>query len=587
MAIDFKSRSQLQKLKKIAEGGEAEIYEYDAKTVLKVFKPNVDIRKKEKKVNYFISVKNTLSNKVIGPQDYATLNKVFFAYVMKKLMGTEDLHMLTKSKYLIASKLSNRDVLEIVTILGKEISKLHSQKILIGDISDYNFQMVGKTPYFVDVDSWGREGQFSPDAYTELFTCPDSYMPDGTMKFSFENENYNFAVLAFNMLTRIHPFGGTYLPDKNLSTTERMKKKISVLGKYQKDIKIPKIIGSWKWISPKLEQDFIDIFENGSKMDIVPDLQELFDNMAYCKAHDGYYYSKYSKCPVCNDNAKVKTAPVVTKATQTSQGPQIAIVFSNNNCAYVLSNVYYLNKDGKVVHFETGRTFDLPRGKRVSFSKDGKLVFVVDDDTINIYNENDKLISTLERAHKSNYRVKGNSLYYIDKGNLLIKLDVTPNGNMPTYYGAQYNPLFEMDEKGGKFIVSLYPKTAVISTDYYNFELDYKGKIKEYAIKYDKKTDKWLFVYHLPNGKYRTLVFNRDKIEYDDDIIMYNADTLGNIDFYNNTIFDPSDEKIIGINLAKNTAKEFDCKVVDESSKLKFTGTGFIIYNKDNIYSYG
>jgi len=68
---------------------------------------------------------------------------------------------------------------------------------------------------------------------------------------------------------------------------------------------------------------------------------------------------------------------------------------------------------------------------------------------------------------------------------------------------------------------------------------------------------------------------------------MYNADTLGNIDFCNNTIYDPSDEKIVGINLVKNIAKEFDCNVVDESSKLKFTGTGFTIYNKDNIYNYG
>ncbi len=587
MAIDFKSRSQIDRLNKLAEGGEAEIYEYDSKTVLKVFKTGVDLARKEKKVKYFISTKDTLSRKVIGPQEEATLNKKFIAYFMKKLIGTEDLHMLTKTKYLIAAKFSNKDVLEIIVDLGKEINKLHSQGILIGDISDYNFQMVGKTPYFVDVDSWGRESLFSPDAYTELFTCPDSYMPDGTIKFSIENENYNFAVLAFYMLTRIHPFGGTYLPNKNLSTVERMKKKISIVGKHSKDIKIPKIIGSWNWISPKLKQDFIDIFENGAKIDIVSDLQELLGNLKYCSTHDIYYYSKYSECPICNENAKVKTAPTITKAMPSAKGPQISIVFSNDNCAYILSNVHYLNKDSKVVHFNTGRVFDVPKGKRVDFSKDGKIVYVTDDNSIKIYDENNKLISVIERAHKSNYRVKDNYLYYVDEGSNLVKLEVTRNGNMPTYLGKVYNSLFEISENGKKIAISLYPKTAIVSTSDYTFEVNYSGKINEYAIKYDKATGKWLFAYQLSNGKYRTIVFNKDKIEYDDDTIMYNADTLGNIDFCNNIIYDPSDEKIVGINLVKNIAKEFDCNVVDESSKLKFTGAGFTIYNKDNIYNYG
>ena len=68
---------------------------------------------------------------------------------------------------------------------------------------------------------------------------------------------------------------------------------------------------------------------------------------------------------------------------------------------------------------------------------------------------------------------------------------------------------------------------------------------------------------------------------------MYNAQTLSNIDFCNNTIYDPADGKIVGTNISKNTAKEFDCSVVDEGSRLQFTGRGFKIYNKQNIYNYG
>lgn len=587
MAINFSNRRQVERLKNLGNGGEADIYEYNATTVIKLFKPKVDLRRKEQKVRYFISIKAKLPANVIGPEEEVTINGRFAGYTMKKLVGTEDLHMLIKPKFLAAQQFSNKDVLQIITKFGKDIEVLHANGIIIGDISDFNFQIIGKKNYFIDVDSWGKKGKFPPDAYTEMFTCPDSYAPDGNIEFSGENENYNFAVLAFNMLARIHPFGGTYIPNKELSPLERMRKKISVVGKYQKDIKIPKNIGSWKWMSPKLEEDFIQIFEKEKRFDITPDLQELLDNMKYCSTHDVYYYSKFSECPICNENAKVKEAPIIAKVTQTANGPQVTMIFKSTDCAYILSNVHYLNRNGEAVHMETGRKFAIPKGKRVDFSSDGKNMYVADQDIIEIYDEKNQRTAVVQRMHKSAYIIKDRDLYYIDKGGNLIKLIVTDYGNMPTCLEHTYNPLFTVAKDGRVFVASMYPEKAIITTPDYTFELSYSGRIKEYAIKYDQVTNKWLFVYELPNGKYRTIVFSKNKIEYDDDIILYNAQTLSNIDFYNNTIYDPADSRIIGINLIKNTAKEFPCSVVDESSKLKFDGHGFKIYGKNNIYHYG
>ena len=82
------------------------------------------------------------------------------------------------------------------------------------------------------------------------------------------------------------------------------------------------------------------------------------------------------------------------------------------------------------------------------------------------------------------------------------------------------------------------------------------------------------------------MVFSKDKIKYDDDVITYNAIPLSNIDFANNTIYDPDNGRIVGTNIVKGTTKEFICSVVDESSKLEFTGRGFRIYNQDAIYKY-
>lgn len=589
MAIDYKSLRQIEQHKKLGDGGEASIYERDPKTVIKVFNSKVDLAKKEAKVRHLISIQKQLPRNVIGPQEIVTIQGRFAGYAMRKLPDAEDLHMLTKPKYLTAARLSNQDVLQIVTGVGIDLGKLHSNSvgILVGDVSDYNFQMNGKCNYFVDTDSWGVVGKFTPDAYTELFTCPDSYTANGNVVFSLEDEHYNFAVLAFNMLTRIHPFGGTYLPDKNLSTVQRMKKRISVVGAHKGDIKIPKIIGSWKWMSPKLERDFIEIFEQGKKFDITPDLQDLLKNMKYCSVHDIYYYSQFNECPLCNANAKVKATPTITHVAQTSNGPQLTIVFSGTDCAYILSSRHYLNQSRQAVHFETGWKVTVPIGKRVDFSQNGEFMYVTDDDTIEVYDTQLSRIATIDRMHKTNIVMSKQDIYYVDKGNNLIKLAITQHGNMPTYLGQVYHPLFEVAEDGSVFCASMYPKTAVITTQDYTFKLNYTGKIGEYAIKHDPVTKAWLFVYQMPNGKYRTLVFNKKQVTYDDDVILYNAQPLSNIDFYNGTIYDPADSIIVGTNISKNVAKEFKCHVVDESSKLQFTGRSFKIYNKSNIYNFG
>ena len=591
MAIEYKSRRQIEQLNKLADGGEASIYERDSKTVIKLFNSKVDLAKKQEKVLYLISIRKQLPRNVIGPEDIVTVQGQFVGYVMRKLQDAEDLHMLTRPKYLTAARLSNQDVLQIVTGVGVDLGKLHSPNvgILVGDVSDYNFQMNGKCNYFVDADSWGVVGKFTPDAYTDLFTCPDSYTASGSVKvkFSLEDEHYNFAVLAFNMLTRIHPFGGTYLPDKQLSIVQRMKNRISIVGAHRGDIKIPKSIGSWKWMSPKLERDFIEIFEQGKKFDITPDLQDLLKNMKYCSVHDIYYYSQFSECPLCNENAKVKMAPTVTKVIPASNGPQITIAFAGTDCAYILSSMHYLNKSGQAVHFETGWKVDVPKGKRVDFSRNGQFMYVTDADTIEVYDTQIHRLAVIDRMHKTNTVMSDQNVYYVDRGSNLVKLSITQHGNMPTYLGQVYNPLFEVAEDGSVFCASMYPKTAIITTQDYTFEMNYSGRIGEYAIKHDPVTKAWLFVYQKRNGKYRTLVFNKKQVTYDDDVILYNAQTLSNIDFYNGTIYDPADGIIVGTNIAKNVSKEFKCNVVDETSKLQFTGRGFKIYNKSNIYNYG
>jgi hypothetical protein len=364
-----------------------------------------------------------------------------------------------------------------------------------------------------------------------------------------------------------------------------MKSKISVLGSTD-NIIIPKIIPSWKWLSPQLLQMFLDVFENGKRDNILPLLEDQLNNSQFCPKHNIFYYSRYSECPLCNDLAKVIAAPVIIQAAN-SAGLRIAVIFEARDIKILFSKLHYLSTSGEFVHVATQRRIKHQKGIRVDFSDDGSFVFWADKETITIIGKQDNILSNIDRMYNTPYIVRGNDLYYVDKSNTLTKITVTERGNIPSTIAQVYNPIFEVSSTGKTFIASLYPKKAIIAANKYNFELNYTGKIKEYAIKYDPISDKWLFVYLKANGKYRTIVFGDKVIEYDNDILMYNATPLSSICFYNNTIYDPADKKIIGINYIKNQSKEFQCVVVNESSRLEFANGGFHITNEDKIYSFG
>ncbi|MDR2524019.1 MAG: hypothetical protein LBC95_00545, partial [Candidatus Nomurabacteria bacterium] len=432
----------------------------------------------------------------------------------------------------------------------------------------------------IDVDSWGV-GNLPPDAYTEVFTAPECYQ-NGAVKMTAQSDLFAYAVLAFNVLARIHPFNGTLRKDQNMATTERMKRGISVLGK--EDIIIPKMIPSWEWLSPDLKRQLREVFEKGKREDITPLLEDQLKNSKYCPTHELYYYSKYADCPLCSGEAKLVMAPVAVK---TAIGIGMTVLFEATDIAVLFSADIYLTKGNEIVHIPTGRKMAYQHGKQVNFTENGKFALVADVDAVEIYDIDDRPTGRLERAHGTYATVKGNSLYYIDPTGSLSEVRVTEQGNMKRIVAQTYRPLFSVADDGEIFVINRYPNKALVSCNGRNFEIDYTGRIAEYAIRRDIETGKWLLIYQLPNGNFRTLIFGAKAIEYDSDVLKYSATPLSGVCFANNTIFDPADGKIIGTNVFRNTAKEFVCAAIDESAKLRFSNGKFTIATDEKVYLFG
>jgi len=593
MAIRLTSR-EFANLSLVTEGGEAKIYKYgDGASAIKIYKPHVDISRKRQKVKKFVTA-NFPSN-ILAPREEVFVDNQFRGNLMVWGEDTEIIHQLIKPKYLKLNRYSNVDVLAMMVELGKTLQLIHKNGIIIGDISDYNILMKDKKLYFIDVDSWGVLGEFAPDAYTEIFTDPKAYSNDGSIKFSLESEYYSFAVLSFNILSRIHPFNGTYEKDSGMSTLDRMKRRISVLGNHQ--VIIPKMVPSWKWMSPDLQKAYLEIFEQDKRYDITNLLQEQLNNSKYCKIHNMYYYSKYSECPLCSGNAKVVLTPTIV-SVRTSNGPKLLVVFESKDVAIMLDEKHYISINDELVHIPTNKRAKIQIRKNMYFSDDGNFLFAIANDKIDVYRTAEfsknvcdittvKPAFSFDRMYKTQYEIRGNDLYYVDKSGYLVKITFLEKGNIKKNIQIVYNPRFEISENNELFIVSLYPKKAVVTMANRNYTFEYTGKIRNYAIKYDEVSKKWLFVYLNNCGTHRTLIFSDKGIEYDTDSIKYNSISLAGICFYNNTIYDPADEKIVGINYMKNQGKAFDCNMVNEDSILKFDGRKFVIINKDKIYTFG
>lgn len=587
MSVKIQKSDLNKKYPLMTNGGESEIFEYENSLLLKIFKDNVLLDLKEQKVRYWLKKKSLPF--IVAPLDYVTIFNKFAGYVLEKIDNASPIGSLAKKKYIKLNGYNNKDILEIVLDYSKKLELIHKDGKYIGDINDGNVLMKGKELYYIDVDSFGID-VLPADAFTEIYTDPTAYRYKGNtlikVELSEKTDMFAFAVLAFKLLTRMHPFNGGYEKDIDMNTETRIKKRISVLGPH--NVQIPPMIDSWNWLSPKLLKAFLDIFENGKRQYITSELEDLLNNLKYCNKHNLYYYSKYTECPICNENAKISVMPNVINAKSIS-GVTIKTVFTSKDINYIFDFSKYLTHDFKFVQIGRGNTWKASSNYRVEFSEDGKFVFEIYDNEILVYDViTQKYMYKILKSYKSQVYVTGKYLYYIDESGKLYRSIIKKAGNFCEEISPVYiNNIYAANNED-YLVILLYDGKMLIDSKDFNVFLKYNDKISEYAIKFDKATKNWLFIYETRNGSHRTVVIsNKGEILFDDTIYRYTVSSLSNICFANNTIFSPSHGKIVGINYKENRVKNFDCHVVTEESVINFQNGGFDIITSNTIYRYG
>lgn len=241
----------------IASGGEGSIYVKN-NTVFKIYeKQNRTIPQGK------IDELSTLSmDNIIRPMQTVYKDGLPVGYTMKYISHSEDLCKLFTKAFKSRNNISQDMSMELVRIMQRTITHVHSNNVLIVDLNELNFLTDDKFSdvYFIDVDSY-QTLHYPATAIME--SIRDRHCKDN--KFNIGTDWFAFAIVSFQMLIGIHPYKGKHQKYKTLD--DRMVNNISV---FDNNVSVPKVCPSVDTIPSLYRSWYKSVLQDGLR-DAPPD----------------------------------------------------------------------------------------------------------------------------------------------------------------------------------------------------------------------------------------------------------------------------------------------------------------------------
>lgn len=291
----------------LGEGGEARVFRH-AGSALKVFHPATDATAKrvlDQKLQKLARFPKGLPAQVMAPLELVTdrAGRVL-GYRMALVSGAEDFGRLANRKWRLGV-LSNAALTGLFQQLHGLVGEVHG-KVIIGDFNDGNVLFADGQPFLIDADSMQFDGLPCPVGH-ERFLDPKLYGVDlsSAPRFDEGSDWYAFAVLLFQSLLSVHPFGGTHA--KLATLLRRAEARHSVL---QSDVLLPRLAVPPKVLTDDLLHWFHAVFEKDARHAFPASLLQL----AWTKCACGVEHAR-AVCPECRT-----LGPLVTRQVLRAQG---------------------------------------------------------------------------------------------------------------------------------------------------------------------------------------------------------------------------------------------------------------------------
>ncbi len=213
-------RVQLTPSQLIQVGGEGMVFRV-ADTAVKIY--HRPTPQHQAKLHHLPHKMPRLPDEVLAPHTAVTNHNGQIIGLQMPLLppGSQPMKRLSNPAYRQKHTIHASDIAALLTQVHQTITRLHHQKIIIGDLNDTNifFQPGSMTPFFIDVDSY-QIGHFPCPVALPAFLDPTLYhVPDFSRDTYFTplSDWYAFAVLLVKSLLGVHPYGGTHPRRKTLA----------------------------------------------------------------------------------------------------------------------------------------------------------------------------------------------------------------------------------------------------------------------------------------------------------------------------------------------------------------------------------
>ena len=577
----------------INEGGEALIFNYDKKTVAKVFKTdkidqvlkNVMLSRILNKKSILESINNQeLKFKYIYPQKLLVDKKSneIFGYLMDEIKNAYPISNLRDKDFVKKINFDRKDILEVIITIGEGIETLHKEaNIFIGDLNGRNILFDSeKNVYFIDFDGMGID-DISPEF------CTDGYIDPVSKKnknITMRDDWYSYAIQTFCYLTYTHPYDGIYeYSGKMFTITDKMENRISLLGNH--GIKVPSIAESWDWMNIDLRNAFLEIFEGDNRDSIVPYLKKQ--------------YKTLFSSEVCTSINKIHriNSKFIAKELEVFKGKKMHIInhFSAQGIDVdgdTFVAILLKNKDKiiqKDIYINTSNQI-----KDVILSKNKKIAFIIfDKEVIAINLDLESKIYQEEISDSVNVVVNDNSLYFtgiykkefvifkrtFDEKSKNVEREVIRIGNQGIdCFNVQYNSKFVLLRRTSDSIGEVYCN----SEKFYTIDLCYRDSI--YNIIYDEPTKSWLVI----NSEGSGIVIEKDgnykTVDFSDYI---NDENIKTIVFKKGKLYVPNNDYLNILNVNDETkTKTMECHefMTPDSQLFNFNANGFSVLTNNVLY---
>lgn len=209
----------------IGEGGEAEIFRIAGDTVLKLYKsPTAVHQAKLEQLPQFPPC-------VVAPAylSYDDATGKLIGYTMPFVDNAYHLRSLMNRDFREKSGIDRKQVIDLFRLLHGCLKSIHATSVVVGDFNPLNILIDHQSqPKFIDADSmqWGGFvcNTFTPKYVDPLRCDPSASSLVLTHLHDEKTDWYAFALMLFEALLYVHPYGGVH----KLSADQRALKRLSV-----------------------------------------------------------------------------------------------------------------------------------------------------------------------------------------------------------------------------------------------------------------------------------------------------------------------------------------------------------------------